>query len=722
MIRIDNLMDKVQEYAPAGADLEILSKAYVYSAQLHSEKYTQAGTPTIRHALEVSYSLAEFKLDIDCIVAGLLYDVLAEDLADKASLENMVGHEVALLVEDIAKLSKATFQGSAATRAEHMRQMILASTRDLRVVLILLADRLQYLRSADGIKEETRRAMARETQAIYAPIAHRLGIHFIKAEMEDLAFKVLEPDAYYDLQNAVERRVSQRKIRIQRINQEMSDLLEKNRISGEVLGRTKNLYSLREKMRRDKLELDRIYDLLATRIIVDSEEHCYRLLGLIHASYTPLPGRFKDYIALPKPNGYQSLHTCVFGEEGDIFEIQLRTKEMHRQAELGIAAHFVYKDGEHADERELANVAWFRQLVENLETGQDPQESMDSITEALQTEQIFVLTPAGEVIKLSRGATPIDFAYAIHSQVGNHCTGARVDGRMLSIRTPLENGTTVEILTAKNQSPSKDWLNFAVSSKAQNRIRSFLRQKERAEHIDLGQEIVNREARRLSKKVDQMLAGEEIRDWMHRSGMSSLDELFAAVGAEKINFRDVLEKLFPQQDSKPTQEPQAKKTIAPPKKPSSQKRGPLVSVAGLDNMMVRFAKCCTPIAGKPIKGIITRGRGISIHRPDCHNLSDQMYEEGRVVPAEWLHHDPVGEAVEIVVRTMLSSLELDKTIRKIEREEGIALLVGKGKPNKSESTTRHITAQIADSGQLERVLSKLNSHKNIHAVRVLESA
>ena len=353
MIRIDDLTAKVAAYAPEGADLGMISKAYVYSARLHKDRFSATGELVLQHALEVSNILADYRLDIPCIVAGLLYDVVAEELADGEAIQEAVGSDVAGLVEELSSLSQASFRGSAASRAEHMRQMILASTRDLRVILILLADRLQMLRSAQGLEQDARLAVTRETLAIYAPIAHRLGMHFFKAELEDLAFHILEPKAYKKLAAGVDKRITKSRVRIEQINAELTDLLEIHGIQGEVLGRSKNLYSIYFKMQRDKVELDRIYDLLATRIILAKQDDCYKMLGLIHAAYSPLPGLFKDYIALPKPNGYQSLHTCVYGATGEIVEIQIRTRDMHEQAEMGVAAHFIYKDGALADEKEL---------------------------------------------------------------------------------------------------------------------------------------------------------------------------------------------------------------------------------------------------------------------------------------------------------------------------------------------------------------------------------
>ncbi len=721
MIRIDDLIAKVAGYAPDGADLGIISKAYVYSARLHKDKFSPSGKLVLQHALEMSNILADFRLDIPCIVAGLLHDVLAEELADPASIREMVGGDVAGLVEELSGLSRASFRGSVATRAEHMRQMILASTRDLRVILILLADRLQVLRTAAALEAQERAGVARETLAIYGPIAQRLGVHFFKAELEDRAFHILEPKAYKALDRSVEKRVSASMARIVQINDELRSLLDLHGMRGEVLGRTKNLYSIHHKMRRDKVGLDRIYDLLATRILLEKQEDCYRALGLIHATYSPLPGKFKDYIALPKPNGYQSLHTCVFGPAGDIIEIQIRTEEMNRQAEMGVAAHFIYKDGALADERELADVSWFRRLLGNLRDGQDPQESIELLTQELESDQIFVFTPAGEVIKLPKGATPIDFAYAIHSEVGHHCSGAKMNKRMISIRTALENGTVVEIITSSRQSPNKDWLNHAVSTKALGRIRNHLRNEERKEAVRLGKTKLLREIRRLVKKPEELLKLDGFVEWMHRHGLNSLEDLYGAVGAERVNLREALEKAFPAQ-AETVQAPSPRPAAPRPRKARRKHSATqLVSIAGLDNLVVRFAKCCAPVYGDPVKGIITRGRGISIHRPDCHNFTEQVYRERRVVDVEWVKQSADMSPVTLAVRATTSMKDLIRLVDELEETEGAP--VTPGRINAKQGVyTQVLTLMVGSTKQLEGILSRLNAREGISAERILESA
>jgi GTP pyrophosphokinase len=714
MIRIDDLIGKVAAYMPDNTDLEQISKAYIYSATLHRHHFTRNGTLAVQHALEVSNILADLRLDLRCIVAGLLHDVIQEELAEPGALRTAVGEEPARLVEELSRLSRASFHGSEAARAEHMRQMILASTRDPRVILILLADRLEYLRNIEQVPPEARPTLARETLAIYAPIAHRLGIHFFKAEMEDLAFRELEGSVWEMLQEEVGARVAERSARIEQINAELSELLRSHGVEGEVLGRTKHLYSIHRKMQKTRVGLDRIYDLLATRIIVASSDDCYKVLGLVHAAYTPLPGRFKDYIALPKENGYQSLHTLVFGTAGEIFEIQIRTRAMHRQAEMGIAAHFIYKGSSPADSGELASVTWFRHLLDNLGEGQDPHEAMELLTRDLEPDQLFVFTPIGEVIKLPPNATPIDFAYAIHSQVGNHCVGAKMDGRMISIRTPLQNGSVVEILTNKGQAPKESWLKAAVSSKALSHIRVYLRRKEKSEAIEVGREQVQREARRVVRKVEELFRLDPFREWMQRHGLNGPDDLYAAEGFGRISVRDALDRLFPREEGEPA-------PAHAPARPSPARRSKaVVSIAGMDNMMTRFAKCCTPVYGDPILGIITRGHGVSIHHRDCRNLARQFIHEERRVEVDWVEETGGERPVTLAISARHSVKELLESVRFLE-EEGTPITSGRI-ASRGGVYTQHLTLRVNDSKQLKRILQRLNAIEGIRAERVLESA
>jgi GTP pyrophosphokinase len=718
MFRLDDLTAKVSAYIPDAAELALLQKAYVYSATLHRRAFTAAGRPALQHALEVSGILADMKLDVACVVAGLLHDVLQESLADAAALREVVGEDVARLVEEVSALSRAQFHGTEASRAEHMRQMILASTRDLRVILLLLASRLQTLRALGEADSEIRTALARETLAIYAPIAHRLGIQYFKAEMEDLAFAILDPAGHAELKAGVEARIRARSTPLEQINAELRALLEQHGIRVEVTGRAKHLYSVHQKMVKSKVGLERIYDLLATRIIVKDLDECYKVLGLIHAHYTPIPGRFKDYIALPKANGYQSLHTSVFAPSGEILEIQIRTERMHREAELGIAAHFTYKDGSAQDARELASVSWFRTLLENLEAGKDPRESMELLSRDLNPDEIFVFTPAGEVIKLPARATPIDFAYAVHSEVGHHCTAAKVDGKIVSLRTPLKNGSVVEILTSAKQAPNEDWLKYAVSSKALGKIRAYLRNQERAEALRLGKEIFLKEAKRVTRKPEDLFRHEAFREWMQKNNLHNPDEVYVAEGFGHISLKTALERLFPPEEKSPAERPASSKP-APPKK-APRRAGRDLIIAGMENLMVRFAKCCSPVHGDPLVGLITRGRGVSVHHRDCAALGRQVYHENRVVEVRWADEVSAQRPVTLAIQATTSMKHLLSVIPLLE-EEGTPVTSGHIKARQG-VYTQHLTLLVNDSRQLKRILQRLNAIAGIRAERVLESA
>ena len=717
MIRIDDLISKVSAYMPEDADLGQIDKAYVYSATLHRDQFSNNGAPVLQHALEVSCILADMRLDLRCIVAGLLHDVLEADLADPRVLREAVGEEPARLIEELSHLSRAAFHGSEATRAEHMRQMILASTRDLRVILILLADRLNLLRDIGQLPAEQRIGLARETMAIYAPIAHRLGIQTFKSEMEDLAFAVLEPGVYAGLEERVGARVAERRALLESVDARLEALLRTHGYRGTVVGRIKNLFSIYRKMKNSHLDLERVHDLLATRIILDTPEDCYKVLGLVHAAFTPIPGRFKDYIALPKENGYRSLHTIVFDPDGEIIEIQIRTREMHGQAEMGIAAHFVYKDGSSTDEVELASVNWFRKLLENLEEGRNPQESMELFTRDLNPEQVFVFTPRGEVIKLPRNATPIDFAYAVHSEVGHRCVGAKMDGKMISIRSPLKTGTVVEIQTSNRQEPKKDWLKTTVTSRALGHIRAYIRKKERADAVQRGREQVARLVKGMGKRVEDIFKLEPVAGWAQRHKISSLEELFAAEGFGRIHFRDVLERLFPEETPKAVRAKAQPASKAPKRTPPAKG---VVRIDGMDNMMTRFAKCCGPLHGDPLIGIITRGRGVSIHHRECRNLARQVLHKEKMVEVDWAgDHPPAARPVTIEILSRKSMKDLLESIRFLE-DEGIPIASGR-MDLKDEAITQQLTLMVEDTKRLERILQRLNAIEGVRAGRVFES-
>jgi len=717
MNRLQDLMQKARAYLPADSPLERIEQAYQFSAQLLQAQSKIPAAPALAHGLEISHIMCDLQLDLSCMVAGLLHGAL-EGFPPNPALRETMGPEVTALVEELAKLSRAAFHSSEDSRASHMREMILSTTRDIRVILILLAARLHLMRVLAQRPPSERHAIARETLLIYAPIAHRLGIHSIKAELEDLAFLELEPQAHHTLKAQLEQKLSQYRQGIDHINAQLQRLLAENGMQGEVLGRTKHLYSIHQKLTRNQCELDQLYDLLACRIILESKEDCYRALGLIHAAFTPMPGRFKDYIALPKPNGYQSLHSTVVAQEGLILEIQLRTRAMHQQADLGIAAHFSYKDGRPVDSREIQNLAWFRSLLENLAPGKSPKEMLELVDRDLSPEEMFLFTPTGEVIKLPAMATPIDFAYAVHTQVGNHCMGARQNGRMIPIRAPLTDGAVVEILTSPRQQPHKDWLKFARTSKALSRIRVYLSQQEKQEAVRLGRDMLAREAKHKGLKVEEIMENAAFKDWMQHHNYPQPEEFFAAVGFGRVVPAEVLDKLFPGTGRPLRVVEKGGQRLKPPKAASGLK--PQVRVAGMSNMVLRFAQCCRPVYGDPIRGIITRGRGMSIHHADCPNLARENHNPDRLLDADW-----VGGA--------LSEVPLHLEIRVEQGTKGLvqvaALLDELGAPIHNTTLSQmdgiqlqRITVMVAESSMVERILQRLNALEGIRARRTLASA
>ncbi|MDH4121764.1 MAG: RelA/SpoT family protein [Deltaproteobacteria bacterium] len=704
-------MDKATSYLPPETDLRRIRQAFEYSARLHGDRLHPSGVPRLQYALNVAVQLARMRMDVTSILAGLLHDVFQEELARPAELTEAMGPEVTGLLEELSRISRATYHSSEESRAVHMRQMILATTRDLRVILVLLAERLVLARALSGLPPQDRRSVARELRKIYAPLAHRLGIHSVKAELEDLAFQELEPEDYARLKALVDARLTNQERSMERINRELAGLLEREGLPGEVLGRTKHYYSIKTKMEKTGAGLDQIYDLIATRMILDTKDQCYKALGLIHQHYTPLPGRFKDYVALPKENGYQSLHTTVIGRGGEFFEVQIRTRDMHRQADWGVAAHFLYKAGQEPDEEERANLAWFRQLLANLESGQNHAESMEMVSRDLAAEQIYVFTPTGEVIKLPARATPIDFAYSIHTEVGNRCVGARMDGRMIPIRTPLRNGSVVEIITSAKQEPHKDWLKFAHTSKALAKIRSHLREQEESAARRTGRERLTRELRKAGVRVEEMLEREEFKTWMSRNGLQSPDELFQMAGFGKMDARTLLEKTGLVKGAPRAPRPQASAAAA--SKGSNGSHGPGVLVAGMGNIVTRLARCCQPVFGDPITGLITRTRGVSVHNQGCPNLLRESPHPDRLIPVQWAGDTPGAKPVRLELKTDSSQKALAQAAGWLEEagyevQPGVILPVAGG-------YAQNVTVMVDPSRDVETILHRLNAMAGVRA-------
>jgi GTP pyrophosphokinase len=634
MIRFETLLEKVRSYSPE-ADLELLRRAYVFSALEHKGQVRHSGEPYLVHPLEVADLLADMKLDVVAVAAGLLHDVVEDTLTTPERIAELFGPEIAHVVEGVTKIGAIPFSSSEERQAENFRKMLLAMVDDIRVVLVKLADRLHNMRTLQHLPEERRVKIAQETLDIYAPIANRLGMSKVKNELEELSFKYLEPKAYEGLRSKVEAKRKTAEAVIHDLTGTIRAKLDEAQIPVMHLdGRIKRLYSINLKLKRQKIDLERVYDFVALRIITQSVKDSYAALGIIHQTWSPVPGRIKDFIAMPRPNGYQSLHTSVISENGFPFEVQIRTEEMHRRAEEGIAAHWKYKEGRVGDHRDERYFQWMRQLLEVQQEVRDPQEFLQNLKIDLYPEEVYIFTPKGEVRSLQRGATPVDFAYMIHTDVGNQCTGARVNGKMVPLRTRLQNGDIVEIITQSGHKPSRDWLSFAVSSRARNKIKHVLQSEERTRSIELGRRLFEKEARRFDLNPKTVLESEELAKFAAEYGAQKPDELLAHIGYGKLAPRTVLQKAVPggQLKERPADSAVVSvvKRVLRPGATNDK-----IKVRGTDDIMVFRAKCCNPIRGEKIVGYITRGKGVSVHAAGCPNVLNLMFDPERRIDVEW---------------------------------------------------------------------------------------
>ena len=593
-------------------DLPTVGRAYDFSERAHQGQKRLSGEPFVTHCAEVARILADLHLDTTTVTAGLVHDVLEDTAATEEELREAFGEEVLEIVDGVTKIGHIPFRSVEERQAENYRKLLLSIAKDLRILLIKFADRLHNMRTLEFLPEEKRKRIALETREIYAPLAHRFGMAKIRWELEDLAFKFLEPEGYSDVAKRIARKRKERERLIGLVAEPLGSALSDAGVRAEIAGRPKHLYSIYRKMVvRDK-PLEEIYDLLATRVLVDSVRDCYHALGIIHTLWTPLHERFKDYIATPKSNMYQSLHTTVFGPEGHLFEIQIRTGEMHRTAEIGIAAHWKYKEGSNGSELD-EKLAWFRQILDWQKDMTDPREFLEYLKIDLFKDEIFVFTPKGDLIQLPAGATPIDFAFLVHTQVGLHCSGARVNGRLVPLHKALRSGDTVEILTNANQRPSRDWIHFVRTSKARQVIRKWVREEAFRTSLELGREMLEKELRRQRVgRPDE----EELRKAAHALKQPSIEALWAAIGSGDVSLSQVWNELFPTEEETVHRPPSAFERLI------EKVKGPPggVRIQGADNLMVRYSQCCQPVPGDEVSGYVTRGRGVSIHRSDCPNL------------------------------------------------------------------------------------------------------
>ena len=707
------LEQKIRALRPKD-DLAPLEKAYRMAAEAHKDQLRQSGEPYMIHPLHVTLILADMQMDMVALITGLLHDTVEDTSLSLEQIKKEFGPEVAACVDGVTKLSKLKLYSREERQAENVRKMLLAMVDDIRVIIVKLADRLHNMRTLGALPPERQLRISQETAEIYAPIAHRLGMGKVRGELEDLSFRYLEPEAWADLMREIESQRVQNEEYLTKMRHDVEVNLRRENIPVRVEARIKRPYSVFQKMKRQKISLDQVYDLLALRIVTDSVKNCYAALGVIHNEWHPIPGRIKDFIAIPRPNLYQSLHTSVIGAGGRSFEIQIRTEEMHRLAEEGIAAHWKYKEGRKGPGADDQRINWLRQLVEWQQEMRDPGEFISTLKVDLYPEEVYTFTPMGKVIPLPREATPIDFAYAIHSDVGTTCVGAKVNGRIVPLKYNLKNGDVVEILTQTGHLPSKDWLGMVKTPRARNKIKHLINATEHAKAIEIGQKYLEREARRLGVQLAKITKA-DLERVAGEYGCGKTEDLHAALGYGKFSARQVLQKLAPDTVEAPAVE--ALKPTPAPSGPGDS--GDLViKVKGVDDLLVYRAKCCNPIRGEGIVGYVTRGKGIAVHSKNCANVQNLMYEVERKIDVEWARAVTETFPVRVVVHTddrpgMLNQL----TSVLFAEQSNIRSLEASSDDKRGDGAIIDMTVEVRDKKQLERVAAAI---RRISGVRDVE--
>ena len=711
MIRISDIIDKMSENNP-DADLDIIDRAYIYSARVHDGQMRLSGEPYLSHPLEVASILADMNLDVVSVAAGFLHDVIEDTSATEEDIKEMFGQDVLNIVSGVTKLSKLPFRSSQARQAESIRKMILAMANDIRVVLIKLADRLHNMRTLQFHKnEQKKKKIAQETLDIYSPIADRLGIYWIKKELEDTSFMYLQPEDYSEIKGFVRKDQPEREKYVETVKDYMKKKLGAANLKCKILGRNKHYYSIYQKMVSQNLEFDDVYDIIAFRIILDTIPQCYEALGLIHALWKPIDIKFKDYIGRPKPNMYQALHTTVIGPFGERIEIQIRTWEMDKVAKSGIAAHWSYKEGKSIDENISQTYAWIQNLVENQENFRDPGEFLENVRIDLFPDEVYVFTPRGEIKSLPKGASPVDFAYAIHTEVGNQCSGAKVNGRMVPLQHELVTGDIAEIITSKNHHPSKDWLKFVKTVKARSRIRQWIKTQEKDRSLSLGREMCEKAFRKYRLNFNASMKSEEMEKVAGHFGFKTVDDLIANVGYGKITPLQVVRKFAPKPELEDKQESIFNKIIGRVKK-KKPKSG--VIVKGADDILIKFGKCCQPVPGDPITGYITKGYGVTVHRAGCINALNMNPE--RQIDVEWNKEIDEKYPVKIRIRSydrMGLLADVVGTISKLEAN----IINAQTATNENKIVESYFTIDVGSTEHLNKILSALKKIKHVQDIK-----
>jgi GTP diphosphokinase / guanosine-3',5'-bis(diphosphate) 3'-diphosphatase len=722
VLTADQVIDKTRKYLNA-EHVEMVRKAYEFAKHAHRDQYRKSGEPYIIHPIQVAGILADLEMDPATVAAGFLHDVVEDTNITLKDIESAFDDEVAMLVDGVTKLGKIKYKSHEEQQAENHRKMFVAMAQDIRVILIKLADRLHNMRTLKHLPLEKQRRISNETLEIFAPLAHRLGISKIKWELEDTALRYLNPQQYYRIVNLMKKKRAEREQYLDDVIDEVKARMGEVSIKAEISGRPKHIYSIYRKMALQNKQFSEIYDLLAVRIVVNSIKDCYAVLGIIHTCWKPMPGRFKDYIAMPKPNMYQSLHTTVIGPKGDPLEVQIRTSEMHRIAEFGIAAHWAYKEGKAINDSSTFDqkLTWFREILEFQNDTANAEEFMESLKIDLFSDMVFVFTPKGDVIELPSGSVPIDFAYRIHSEIGNKTIGAKVNGKMVTLDYKLKTGDIIEILTSKHSyGPSQDWLKLAQTSQAKNKIRAFFKKQRREENVEKGKELVEKEIRNMEFDIKEILTPDNLKKVAEKFNFSSEEDMYAAVGYNGVTALQVANRLTEKWRKKRDQEQSASITDAITDLkafPSAKKRESGVRVQGIDNLLIRLSRCCNPIPGDEIVGYITKGRGVSVHRADCTNI-DSNDAQSRLIQVEW--ESALNDRKEYNVDIEISGYDrrglLNEVLQAVnETKTNISAVSGKTDRNKMATISMSIA--IHNVSHLQKVVDRIKQIPDIYSVR-----
>jgi len=714
MIRISDIIDKVSKHNP-DADIDIIDRAYIYSARVHDGQVRLSGEPYLSHPLEVAGILADMKLDPVSIAAGLLHDVIEDTHSTEEEIREIFGQGILHIVSGVTKISVLSFDSSQARQAESIRKMILAMADDIRVILIKLADRLHNMRTLQFHKESKRKRIAQETLDIYAPLASRLGIYWIKNELEDISYKYIYPEEYSNIEKLISKDKKESDKYIEKVKNLIKEKMDENNLKCKILGRYKNISSIYQKMVKQNLPFEEVYDIIAFRIILDTVSDGYKALGLIHSLWKPVPKKIKDYIASPKPNMYQALHTTVIGPFGERIEIQIRTWDMDKVAKSGIAAHWSYKEGKDVDESISKKFAWIQNLVENQKIFRNPDEFLENVRIDLFPDEIYVFTPNGEIKSLPRGATPVDFAYQIHTEVGSQCTGAKVNGRIVPLKHELQTGNIVDIITTKNHHPSKDWLNFVKTVKARSRIRQWIKTQEKDRSITLGREMCEKAFRKYRLNFHELLKSEDMDRVVEHFGFKTADDLITSVGYGKVTPLQIIRKIVPKPETEEDHESIFNKIIGRVRK---KKPRAGVIVKGVDDILIRFGKCCQPVPGDAITGYITIGHGVTVHRTNCINALKMNPE--RQIDIEWNKDVTETYPVKICVSSS-DRVGLLADIAANISKSGANILNATTETRENKIVDSFFTLAVEDVEHLDRVVSAIKKVKLVHDVKRVDN-